>query len=48
MEPEDRKDPELAKVIDDAIASTTTYVAALDKVIEWEKKNRRKGESDGE
>ena len=40
MEQNKRKDPELVKVIDDAIASTTTYVAALDKLIEWEKKNR--------
>ena len=47
MEQNKRKDPELVKVIDEAIASTTTHVAALDKVIEWVQKNRRKGECDG-
>lgn len=33
-------DEELVKVIDEAIYASPSYVDALDKVTEWEKKNR--------
>ena len=35
-----KEDPELVKVIDEAIANSKDYLEALDKVIEWKKKNR--------
>ena len=33
-------DEELVKVIDEAISGSSSYVDALDKVVEWKKKNR--------
>lgn len=33
-------DEELVKVIDESISSSTSFVEALGKVIEWKKKNR--------
>ena len=33
-------DEELVKVIDEAISASPSYVEALDKVVEWKKKNR--------
>lgn len=33
-------DEELLKVIDEAIANSPSHVDALDKVVEWQKKNR--------
>lgn len=33
-------DEELVKVIDEAIANSPSYTDALDRVVEWEKKNR--------
>ena len=37
---EKKIDEELVKVVDEAIANSPSYTDALDKVVEWEKKNR--------
>ena len=37
---EKKEDPELVKVIDDAIANSKDYVEALDKVIKFKKEHR--------
>ena len=40
MEQEERKDPELVKVIDEALSSSKTSIEALNRVQKWMKETR--------